>query len=209
MNNFIVPPIGIKGVFEFNSPFDQPDIDKKEYEVVEIRKIKTIYDNGEEPLENIYLANNLTAEDFQNDLEHEVPIVTLSLNDVKFLYIPANRIKKLPNIVGRTATERLITISLGLIPDDINLLTLYKNIEEMVKDTLSIETNVIETPGGPTVLIDETDYNNYIKMMKNQERSYNKSYRVLYEEELVRSRVQKELIDKINKIMPELLANKI
>ena len=135
-----------------------------------------------------------------------MPIITLAIDDQQFLYVPADRIKEMPAIIGYTATERLITLSLGLVPDNINLDTLYENIATMVHDTISIKPDMTEQPGGPTVLISDTDYNNYKKMMANQARSYNKSWRVLYEEQSVRYRTLEIKLEQVEKILQRFMS---
>ena len=135
-----------------------------------------------------------------------MPIITLAIDDQQFLYVPADRIKEMPAIIGYTATERLITLSLGLVPDNINLDTLYENIATMVHDTISIKPDMTEQPGGPTVLISDTDYNNYNKMMANQARSYNKSWRVLYEEQSVRYRTLEIKLEQVEKILQRFMS---
>lgn len=204
---YIIPPINTKGVFIFHPPYaDDTNINKKEYEVIEIRKIKALHDDGLDPLNSIYLKAGLTKEDFIEDLNTDVPIVTLSADGDQYLYIPADRIKETPAIIGHTATERLVTLSLGLIPDDINLEMLYENIAIMVNDTISVKPDLTEHPGGPTVLMSDEDYNKYIKMMSSQARSNNKSWRVRYEEMEQLYKLQKVKVAEIEKILQRFMS---
>lgn len=204
---YIIPPINTKGVFIFHPPYaDDTNINKKEYEVIEIRKIKALHDDGLDPLNSIYIKAGLTKEDFIEDLNTDVPIVTLSADGDQYLYIPADRIKETPAIIGHTATERLVTLSLGLIPDDINLEMLYENIAIMVNDTISVKPDLTEHPGGPTVLMSDEDYNKYIKMMSSQARSNNKSWRVRYEEMEQLYKLQKVKVAEIEKILQRFMS---
>lgn len=204
---YIIPPINTKGVFIFHPPYaDDTNINKKEYEVIEIRKIKALHDDGLDPLNSIYIKAGLTKEDFIEDLNNDVPIVTLSADGDQYLYIPADRIKEMPAIIGHTATERLVTLSLGLMPDDINLEMLYENIAIMVNDTISIKPDLTEHPGGPTVLMSDEDYNKYIKMMSAQARSNNKSWRVRYEEMEQLYKLQKVKVAEIEKILQRFMS---
>lgn len=204
---YIIPPINTKGVFIFHPPYaDDTNINKKEYEVIEIRKIKALHDDGLDPLNSIYIKAGLTKEDFIEDLNTDVPIVTLSADGDQYLYIPADRIKETPAIIGHTATERLVTLSLGLVPDDINLEMLYENIAIMVNDTISIKPDLTEHPGGPTVLMSDEDYNKYIKMMSSQARSNNKSWRVRYEEMEQLYKLQKVKVAEIEKILQSFMS---
>lgn len=204
---YIIPPINTKGAFIFHPPYaDDTNINKKEYEVIEIRKIKALHDDGLDPLNSIYIKAGLTKEDFIEDLNTDVPIVTLSADGDQYLYIPADRIKETPAIIGHTATERLVTLSLGLVPDDINLEMLYENIAVMVNDTISVKPDLTEHPGGPTVLMSDEDYNKYIKMMSSQARSNNKSWRVRYEEMEQLYKLQKVKVTEIEKILQSFMS---
>lgn len=204
---YIIPPINTKGIFIFHPPYaDDTNINKKEYEVIEIRKIKALHDDGLDPLNSIYIKAGLTKEDFIEDLNTDVPIVTLSADGDQYLYIPADRIKETPAIIGHTATERLVTLSLGLMPDDINLEMLYENIATMVNDTISVKPDLTEHPGGPTVLMSDEDYNKYIKMMSSQARSNNKSWRVRYEEMEQLYKLQKVKVAEIEKILQRFMS---
>lgn len=199
-----VLPIGLKAVFIFLPPYDDK-YSHMEYEVVEVRKLKAIVDDEGYPFENIYEPMLLTKDDYIEDLNNDVPIVTLTQDNETYLYVPMDRIKEIPPIVGRTATELLITFSLGVVPDDIDMSPLIDNIRTMVKDTVNIEPEIISLPGGPTVLISEEDYERYVRTMKAQQRSYNKSYRVLYQEEVERNRKILEEKEEIEKFIGSIL----
>ena len=116
-----------------------------------------------------------------------------------------DRIKEIPPFVGRTATELLITFSLGVVPDDVNITPLVDNIRMMVNDTLNLQPEVIATPGGPTVLMSDEDYERYIRMMKGKQRSYNKSFRVMYLEEVERNRIMREEKEEIERFVGDIL----
>lgn len=199
-----VLPIGLKAVFIFLPPYDDK-YSNMEYEVVEVRKLKAIVDDEGYPFENIYEPMQMTKDEYIEDLNNDVPIVTLTQDNETYLYIPMDKIKEIPPIVGRTATERLITFSLGLVPDDINITPLVDNIRMMVNDTMNIQPEVISTPGGPTVLMTEEDYERYVRTMRAQQRSYNKSYRVLYQEEVERNRKILEEKEEIEKFIGNIL----
>jgi len=204
---YTIPPINTKGIFVFHPPYaDDATINKKEYEVIEIRKIKALHDDGLDPLNSIYLKVGMTKEDFVDDLNNDVPILTLSIDGEQYLYVPADRIKETPAVIGYTATERLVTLSLGLVPDNINLDLMYKNIATLVNDTISVKPDLTEHPGGPTVLMSNEDYDKYTKMMSAQARSNNKSWRVRYEEMEQLYKLQKVKVAEIEKILQRFMS---
>ena len=63
----IIPSIGMKGLIKFKPPFDKEEY-KKKYEVIAIRDLIDYYNNGEDPLNNIYLRFDLTEEDYNLSL---------------------------------------------------------------------------------------------------------------------------------------------
>nr|DAP53837.1 MAG TPA: hypothetical protein [Caudoviricetes sp.] len=204
---YTIPPVNTKGIFVFHPPYaDDATINKKEYEVIEIRKIKALHDDGLDPLNSIYLKVGMTKEDFVEDLNNDVPILTLSIDGEQYLYVPADRIKETPAVIGYTATERLVTLSLGLVPDNINLDLMYKNIATLVNDTISVKPDLTEHPGGPTVLMSNEDYDKYTKMMSAQARSNNKSWRVRYEEMEQLYKIQKVKVAEIEKILQRFMS---
>ena len=200
-----VLPIGLKAVFTFLPPYDEK-YSNKEYEVAEIRKLKAIVDNEGYPYENIYELFGMSKDDYIEDLNNDVPIVSLTQDNETYLYVPIDRIKDIPPFIGRTATELLITFSLGLVPDDVNITPMVDNIRMMINDTLNIQPEVIAIPGGPTVLMTDEDYNRFVSMMKGKQRSYNKSYRVLYLEEVERNRLMKEEKAEIEGFIGDILS---
>ena len=147
----------------------------------------------------------MTKDDYVDDLNENVPIVTLTQDNETYLYVPMDRIKEIPPFIGRTATELLITFSLGVVPDDVNITPLVDNIRMMVNDTLNLQPEVIATPGGPTVLMSDEDYERYIRMMKGKQRSYNKSFRVMYLEEVERNRIMREEKEEIERFVGDIL----
>lgn len=200
-SKYYIPPVGIRGTFHFHPPFDKPELDKKEYEVVEIRKIKNLVDNGENPFKSIYELMELTEEDYKKDIQEEVPIITLTQDDDTYLYVPASKIKKIPAVIGRPATERLITFGLGLLPDDIDLRVMYDNIVTMIEDTIGVRPEVLENPGGPTIIIPEEEYKKYLVKMQSKTKSMNKSWRLRYIEEVERNKALKQEKEAIEKII--------
>lgn len=206
--DIIIPRINSKGVFVFNPPFDKPELNNKEYEVTEIRTMKSLYDSGEDPFKLVYEPNGISLDKFAEDLKKDIPVITLADASENYLYVPANYIREMPPLQGYPATERLITFSLGVVPDDIDLTPLLDNIKTIINDTLSILPSCSETPGSETILMTETDYKKYLDMMKSQSRSENKSYRIRYLEEVEANRLLRLKLQEINKALVDIISKK-
>ena len=181
-NTYLIPKINSVGLFEFYPPFDKKELDKKFYKVLSIRNINSMDESMEDPFNNIYLANGLTSLDFSKDVINNIPIIELELNGVETLYVPANKIKSMPNLYGYKYTPRMVTFKLGPIYDDYNLTTMYEDILSIIKDRLGIQAESIESPYGETVLVSEKEHKENIKMIYGTGTGLNKSYFTKYKE---------------------------
>jgi hypothetical protein len=77
----------------------------------------------------------LLETDYNYDLSNNIEIVTLS-NGSDFYYIPSNRILSVPVIDGVIYRNKVISIPLGNIPDDLNLKTLLDNLNDSTVSNL-------------------------------------------------------------------------
>lgn len=142
----IVPTIGMKGFFEFSTPFDTDDY-KKKLEVTALRSILDFYNNGEDPLNNIYLRYSLTKEQYEEDIKNNVYICVLKTTGNKVYYIPCNKILSLPKTSGVEYKQKVITVNLGMLPNQFDLSRISTDIEDIVTDSIGIKpgVSVVET----------------------------------------------------------------
>lgn len=176
----IIPSIGMKGLIKFKPPFDKEEY-KKKYEVIAIRDLIDYYNNGEDPLNNIYLRFDLTEEDYNNDIENKVPIITLRADGNKLTYVPANRILSLPQVYGVEYQQKVLSINLGMIPESINLSDIQSDIQDLVKDSLGIKPVVQTVPTSAICYKTEEEHKAFISLFdKNPNVQNYKSYKTKY-----------------------------
>lgn len=132
----IIPAIKTEGVFSFSSPFDGDDINNKYYTVVGIRMLKEMFKNEEDPLNTVYLPRGLTEDDFNNDLNDDVPLIGLSSSGSGLIYVPANKIIGMPKLSGVKYNKKMININLGLIPETVALDSVVNNLKDVIMDSL-------------------------------------------------------------------------
>jgi hypothetical protein len=178
-NNFIVPPLGAKGRFKFVEPFNKEQYQNEELRVSAIRTFKELKDSSIDVYELIYQPVGLTENDLLKDVENNIPIVVLESQAGKYLNIPANKIKSLPDISGIKYQQRMLVANLGLLPLDFNIDTLYKIIKDDVYDVTGIQTEVKDIKSSGIVIIDEIKDKEYMKLLDNK-RTVNLSYRTRY-----------------------------
>lgn len=142
----IVPTIGLKGFFEFSTPFNTDEYNKK-LEVTAIRSILDFYNNGEDPLNNIYLRSGLTSEQYEEDINNDVFICVLKTTGNKVYYIPCNKILSLPKTSGVEYKQKVITVNLGMLPNQFDLARISSDIGDLVKDSIGIKpgVSIVET----------------------------------------------------------------
>lgn len=179
--NYYIPAVGTKGKFEFKTPFDSILYTNQEYEVKSIRSLKEIYDSEEDPYTNIYQQVNLSEQDFQADLEDNVPIIVLSNNAGQYYYVPASKLASLPNLSGVRFQERMMVINLGYIPTDLNVLVAENTIKEEIKNKLGIISTVEMIKTSAIQYVSEDDYKAYLaKLEVNKSKDDQESYKVKY-----------------------------
>jgi len=159
--NYLLPPIGATGVFKLKEPLNNIINTRQNYKVIGIRSIKEMLENDEDVLTFVYLNQDLTEDDYNADLENDIPIVVLHGEDDAFYYIPANRLLSIPDITGKIFRYKTIAVDLGLVPDDQDFNFLIDEIKDMVMSYYGIETNpkVIDISSAYIYTMDE--YKNF------------------------------------------------
>lgn len=193
---YIVPKIGTKGKFDFKPPFNKVETLRTQYTVQAIRSLKELKDSDEQPFEQIYLANGITEEEFKDDLNNNVPILCLIGNGEEYLYVPANRVKKLPDVSGVKYQEIILAISLGQIPYNTNLSVTKDTIVNAVYDTFGVTSTIEEVRGSAITMIDDVEHERYMKLLKNKRRE-SLSYKSKYDKLLVSYNKLREHLDKL------------
>lgn len=201
---YIVPPIGTKGIFTFESPFDDKMYNNAEYEVKAIRSLSEMHDSEEKPYENIYQPVNLTEKDFKTDMDHNVPIIVLASSGGSYYYVPASKLKSMPKITGIKYQQVMLAINLGYLPISFNLDVAKDTIVNDIKSTLGITSTVEAIKTSAVQLVNEDDHTTFQKLLDTNKKIRN-SYRVRYE---LLSKKYEELRKKL-KILNNCMINHI
>lgn len=198
----IIPAIKTEGVFTFSTPFDKEDINNKYYTVIAVRMLKDLFKNEEDPLNSIYLANGLTEDDFNRDLEDDVPVVSLSGQGTRQVYVPANKISGMPRLSGVKYRKKMININLGLIPEEYPLTAIIGNLEDVIKDSLGrIPTSKVSVHS-TSFLKTEDEHNDFMNFLATHPRAKNfKSYKQKYLELNEQYIKLKQTHDELSKFM--------
>lgn len=179
---YVVPTIGTKGKFTFHKPFDAEKYNEKEYQVTAIRELKELSDSGEKPFETIYQIMSISQSEYEDDLTNNVPVLVLTDEAGKYLYVPADLVEGMPDITGVKYQEIILAASLGLIPLNTDIAELKKDIIQTIIDGFGVTTTVEEVRGSAIKYIEEADHKKYQRLLtnnKNEKFSYRARCRVL------------------------------
>lgn len=171
-NNYILPPIGTKGKFTFKAPFDDKLENSIEYEVTSIRSLKEIFDSEEDPYKNIYEPVEIPEEEFKTDMDNNMSIVILKHGNNIYTYVPANRLNAIPDISGVKYRERMLAITLGYIPLDMDIEAAKEAIKESILEITGITSTVEEVNTSATIVIADEKHKEYMLLLAGKKKNY-------------------------------------
>lgn len=177
---WVVPPIGTKGIFNFEEPFNSKLYDGLEYEVKAIRSLTEMRDSKEEPYENIYQQFGLSDIDFMVDVNYKVPIIVLTNSVGDYYYVPATKLKAMPKVTGVRYQEYILAANVGQLPVNYNFDLLKNTIQEDIYTTLGIVTTIELVPTSATVMVSNEESEKFLEKLDNK-KTVKISYRTRYE----------------------------
>lgn len=206
----IIPAIKTEGVFTFSTPFDGDDINNKYYTVVSVRMLREMFKNEEDPLNTVYLPRGMTEDEFNADLDADVPLIGLSSSGSGLLYVPANRITGMPKLSGVKYHKKMININLGLVPETIALDGVLNNVKDVVMDGLGIIPTTKISSHSSTFLKTEEEHEQYLDFLANHPRvKVFKSWKEKYLELTEEFNALKNNYDQLTKFMCKTWDNNV
>lgn len=147
--------VGVTGKFTLLEPWiSDPEVN---YQCI---RIGTISDHkivlGIDVLNDIYIENGLTEEEYQSALRENINIVTLSSLEYDPILVPHNYITKYPDVNYIAYPRSVITVDLGLLPFNILIDDLLEEINNLVEYTINVksETKFHQSDSGKFVSYD-------------------------------------------------------
>lgn len=142
-----IPTVGMTGVYTLVTPFttDPGEI----LECTAVRSLKSYISNNDDPLNEVYKKVGLTEDQYNEDLNDDMEIVTLVNTKGYFILVPAKYIAGYPAIDGVYYRAITIGVPLPLMPVNQNLAFIGSDITTLIKAKLGVDT--------APVLIETTD----------------------------------------------------
>jgi len=135
-----IPSVGAKGKFKFGTPYDKLTNAEQVYTVVSVDSILNLVNSGKDPLVGIYKLVGRTENDYNNDLNNKVVIITFSTGGKEIFSIPANKILSTPILDGYIYRQMQIVVPLGLMPITEDYKPLLKDLKNLIWNRLGVNS---------------------------------------------------------------------
>lgn len=135
------PPLETKGRFSLRSPF--PDVGNRFLNVIAVRLFDDCDAQGDDVFKDFYEPVALTEQDYQRDRSAGAAIVTLVDPEGEILYVPDTYIASYPNAGDVKYAHAVMSISLGPVPDILDLAAVGTQVRALVQGTVGVDNTVL------------------------------------------------------------------
>lgn len=152
------PLIDSAGTFKLKSPYDQLLTKDTVYVCRAIRSINDYIALGENVYEKFYEPFSIEIEVYHNDLKNNVKIASLQAGIGEWIYVPCSFIEEAPNVNGVKYVSVVMGVSLGAIPDTLNMESIIEQFKEITASTVGVESEVKAVMVGHPNFISHEDH---------------------------------------------------
>lgn len=138
----MTPPLEVSGRFEAKTPYNTAVLVGVFYTCIAVRLFSDCEAQGEDVFDEYYAPVGLTNQDYTIDKAAGAAIVTLATPEGDVIYIPDTYIASYPKMGAAKYHHVVLAVSLGPLPETVQLDTVIANISEMVSDTIGAENKV-------------------------------------------------------------------
>ena len=142
MSSRILPVIGSSGTYELLPPFDTVILPEEIYTCKAIRNISEYVSYNQDPKKLVYDYYGLSENDYENDIQEDMEIVSLQNNKGVWVYVPARYIVKYPEVDGIPYHQLSMVCKIPAIEVTRDISHLKTDVINLIKDTLGVEAAV-------------------------------------------------------------------
>lgn len=154
----MTPPLEISGRFEAIAPYNTLVIPGAYYTCVAVRLFVDCEADGEDVYTKYYQPVSLPNSEYSLDKTAGAAIVTLRDPDGRFVELPDTFVASYPKMGAAKYHHVVLAISLGPLPETVQLDNLKANLTEMVSGTIGVENKVIITAAPSSGVISDTEH---------------------------------------------------
>lgn len=155
----VVPSIGMSGIWTLKPPLDTYLPEQAIYTCKAIRSISEYIEQGTDPYDFIYSPLGIPEEDYNDDYNENVYIVSLQGEEGSWVYIPVTYIDSFPFTAGIVHERKGLVLSFPLLPSETNYDLLIDKAIEYSELILGVtpETSVVSIGHQYILPEDESD----------------------------------------------------
>lgn len=158
MSAAITPPVGTTGLYRLLEPFEGALVTGTTYTCMAVRSLSELINAGLDPYEEYYLPNEIERVVYEEHVLLDTSIVSLRSSALHWVFVPNAYIHSYPSQNGVKYTAVVLGISLGSIPDHMELAAVKLSIQDIVRDTIGVHSDVQVVVVSETVLLSEADH---------------------------------------------------
>lgn len=148
-----LPSLGSAGLWTLNSPYNSLVLGTTQYRCIAVITVAGAVAAGQDPLNNVYIANGDSQATFETDLANDDFLITITSGPGDVVTFPRSALVGQPEADGVLYRNLMMGISLSAIPDDLDLTTLQSQISDLVLHTLGVQSSIyLAYVGGTTIL---------------------------------------------------------
>lgn len=153
----VVPTVGMSGLFSLKAPYTNLLRPQIEYTCIAVTNLHGAIANGQDPLNDVYLANGDTEANYEADLALNHCVLTLQSGTGDQVVVPNSALNGLPLADGVRYMSSVLGISLSALPEDFDLTQLKTDISDLVFEAIGVRSTVYaSTVGGSLIVSHET-----------------------------------------------------
>ena len=138
--SFLIPPINARGFYSLKAPWSTAP--NTIYECIAIREVYDFTQIGTDPFELIYQPQSIERSVYDADVAAGVKILTLRSNTRPTLYVPNSYLLGFPSNDNVAYNHIVASISLGAIPDALDLTFLQDQLASATEATIGVTPEV-------------------------------------------------------------------
>jgi len=144
----LTPPLNATGRFTVSTPFDTVVFETVAYQAVALRRFDDIVELGEDVYTKYYKPFGLSENVFRQDSRANVVIVSLMNPSGEITYVPDSYILRYPNQGDVKYNHVVLSVSLGILPDFLDLSFIKQQLASVASDTIGVVGAVKEHVAG-------------------------------------------------------------
>lgn len=153
-----MPPIGASGVYKLAAPFQNKLLPNTSYRCEAVRRIADLVEQGIDPYEEFYQPNGLSRESYDRDVSQNAAMCSLVSQNDHWLYVPSSYIQSYPNVNGIPYSSIILGVSIGPIPNYMDLAGLRAALSNVVQDSIGVTPEIKSVVVSPVTNLSQQDH---------------------------------------------------